>query len=198
MNIKALMFFATVSIASFFFCGGPASAEEGESVASMEEGKKAAQPGPAPANRETSYWDNGKVKEDKIYDDNATLRKQAAYREDGTIENFKKFDSEGNMIEDVHYNEEGRLEETADGWAAMTFEYKNGNLITENYYGADGKMTERKVYGDDGVLMAKQYAGDGNIDPYEEYDPAPVINHEEENSYYDEYGRLEGTTSVVD
>lgn len=178
-------------------------AEEGR-IANAEIGARADVPveqalpgGAASGQREVSYWPNGRVKEDMRYDDNGVMRRQGFFREDGTIEKLKKFDALGNVTDDINYSESGRLMENADGWAAMTFEYKNGNMISESYYGADGHLTERKLYDDQGVLLTKQYVGDGNIDPYEEYDPVPVLNKQEDNMYFDSEGRPEATTSVI-
>ncbi len=181
----------------------PAHTEEGNIARSKIEertltGQAQALPGDGEnRRREVSYWPDGSIREDKRYDNNGVLRRQGFFREDGTIENLKKFDLLGNVTDDINYSEEGRLMENGDGWAAMKFEYKNGNMISESYYGDDGHLMERKLYDDQGVLLTKQYVGESNIDPYEEYDPVPVLNKQQDNMYFDDDGRPEATTSVI-
>ena len=160
-------------------------------------GEQALPAGGAEGQREVSYWPNGNIKEDKRYDDNGVMRRQGFFREDGTIEHLKKFDALGNVTDEINYSSSGRLMENGDGWAAMTFEYKNGNMISESYYGDDGHLYERKLYDNEGGLLAKQYVGDGKIDPDEEYNPYPVLNKQQDNMYFDDDGRPEATTSVI-
>ncbi|MEA3488716.1 MAG: hypothetical protein U9R44_00015 [Candidatus Omnitrophota bacterium] len=78
----------------------------------------------------------------------------------------------------------------------MRFVYEGGQLRREDYYGADGKLKERKRYNAAGDLIAKQYVGDGSILPAEEYNPVPPITGYEDVSYYDSYGRSVGTTEI--
>ncbi|MFH1877425.1 MAG: hypothetical protein ABH883_01280, partial [Candidatus Omnitrophota bacterium] len=85
--------------------------------------------------------------------------------------------------------------EGPDGWAAIRWKYRDGNMVAEGYYGSDGRLTELKRYNSQGDLIAKKYMGDTPIDPSEEYNPDPGAPGETE-SFYDSYGRLEGTTEV--
>ena len=120
MKISKMIFSMTVLMV-LPLCS-PACSEEGSTVADIDQLKQ----------RETSYWDNGNVREDTVYDDSGTIRRRAFYREDGTLEELKKYDELGKVTEMINYSEHGRLRQTADGWAAMTFEYKDGNLVTES------------------------------------------------------------------
>ena len=142
------------------------------------------------------YWPDGKVRVVKTIDQEGDPVEISYYREDGTLEQQEKFDTEGRKIEECYYNEKGRLRENADGWAAMKFVYKGGQERQENYYGADGKLKERKQYDAGGNLVAKQYVGDSDDMPAEEYNPEPPILGHEEIDYYDSSGRPEGVTAM--
>ena len=144
---------------------------------------------------ENEKWPNGKVRVSKKYDDLGDLVGVAYYRKDGTLEEFSRYDENGHTIETAYYGENGKLREGADGWAAMLNKYVGGNLVMENYYDSRGKLQERKQYNDLGDLVSKQYIGDKEPLPAEEYDPAPTLAGES-MSFYDQYGRGEGTTSV--
>ena len=145
---------------------------------------------------EKGYWNNGNVKLCKKYNDMGDIVETSYYREDGTLEQHEKYDMNGHKVEEAYYGENGRLRENADGWAAMRNQYKNGKLVIESYYGADGHLKERKEYNELGDLVAKQYVGDAEPLPAEEYNPIPPLAGET-TSYYDSYGRPEGSTSVV-
>lgn len=142
------------------------------------------------------YYNDGKLRATKAFDDMGDLREVSYYREDGTLEEHQKYDAEGHKIEESLYNSKGKLRQGPDGWAAMRFLYKGGQLRQENYYNASGKLQERKQYSASGNLIAKQYVGDGDILPAEEYNPIPPITGYETTSYYDKYGRPEGTTTI--
>ncbi|MBD3425678.1 MAG: hypothetical protein GF409_00445 [Candidatus Omnitrophica bacterium] len=141
------------------------------------------------------YWDNGNVRSVKRYDSEGDIKLEKYYREDGTLEQYIEYDDEGHKIAEAYYGENGDLREGPDGWAAMRFKYEGGNMVAEGYYGPSGKLTERKLYNSEGDLVAKQYYGDKERLPAEEYNPDPPLAGEQ-NEYYDEYGRPEGTTSV--
>ena len=145
---------------------------------------------------EHENWPDGTLRVTKAYDDMGDLREVSYYRQGGTLEQHEKYDSEGHKIEESYYNEEGKLRTTPDGWAAMRMQYKNGQERQESYYGADGKLMERKQYSAGGNLIAKQYVGDSNPLPAEEYNPIPPVTGYETESYYDSYGRPEGTTTI--
>ncbi|MDP8299058.1 MAG: hypothetical protein P9L88_04065 [Candidatus Tantalella remota] len=143
------------------------------------------------------YWPDGKVRISKKFNDLGDLLETSYYRKDATLEQHEQYDSMGHQTEASYYNEKGKLREGADGWAALRKDYKNGNLTQESYYGADGHIQERKQYDQSGDLISKQYVGDGQIDLSEEYSPVPPLGVPETESFYDSYGRPEGTTSVV-
>lgn len=145
---------------------------------------------------EHEYYNNGKLMATKAFDDLGNLREVSYYREDGTLEEHQKYDMNGHKIEESLYDSDGKLREGPDGWAAMRFLYKGGQMRQENYYNSSGKLQERKQYNASGDLIAKQYVGDGNILPAEEYNPIPPITGYETTSYYDKYGRPEGTTTI--
>jgi antitoxin component YwqK of YwqJK toxin-antitoxin module len=141
------------------------------------------------------YWPSGEVRTSKKLDGDGNLLEEKYYREDGTMEQYIKYDDEGHKTGEAYYGEDGQLREGADGWAAMRWKYEDGNMIAEGYYGPDGNLKERKQYNSEGDLVAKQYVGDKEPLPAEEYNPIPPLAGET-TSYYDSYGRPEGTTSV--
>lgn len=145
---------------------------------------------------EHKYWPDGKLRLTEAYDDLGTLREESFYRQDGTLEQHIKFNQNGKQIEVGYYNEHGQLKQGADGWAAMRMQYAGGQERQESYYGGDGKLQERKQYNSSGDLVAKQYVGDKDPLPAEEYNPIPPITGYETESYYDSYGRPEGTTTI--
>jgi len=142
------------------------------------------------------YWDNGKLRIGRKYDRQGDLLEIAYFREDGSIEQYIGYDRSGQKIEESYYGANGKLRENADGWAAVKFMYNGGAMASETYYGSDGRIKERKEFDSAGALVAKQYVGDNNIDPDEEYNPQiPLLGHETV-SYFDSYGRPEGSTEA--
>jgi antitoxin component YwqK of YwqJK toxin-antitoxin module len=131
----------------------------------------------------------------EVYDTGGNVTERQYYREDGSLEQVIKYDEYGHKIGEAYYGMGGKLKETADGWAAMRWKYKDGKIIGEGYYAADGRLKEVKQYNELGDLVAKKYVGGGSIDPSEEYNSVPPLSGET-TSYYDKYGRLEGSTSV--
>ncbi|MFQ5952213.1 MAG: hypothetical protein ACE5JK_02270 [Candidatus Omnitrophota bacterium] len=129
------------------------------------------------------------------HDKQGNVVEKRYYREDGSLEQVEKFDELGHKIGIAYYGSSGNLREGADGWAAMRWKYQSGKIIAEGYYGADGRLKELKQYNKLGDLVAKKYVGDSNIDPNEEYNPVPPLAGET-NTYYDSYGRKEGSTSI--
>ncbi|MGB2629750.1 MAG: hypothetical protein WBD24_04605 [Candidatus Omnitrophota bacterium] len=117
------------------------------------------------------------------------------YRDDGSLEQVIEYDSEGQKTSEAYYERKGKLKEGPDGWAAMEWKYKNGKIVGEGYYDANGHIKELKIYNEEGDLVNKKYYGDSGIDPAEEYDPVPPLAGES-ISYYDKYGHPEGTTSL--
>lgn len=149
-------------------------------------------------NTEAEYWQNGKPRHVRSWDEFGVVRGETYYRIDGSLEKVKKYDASGNLIEDVNYGNNGRLRETSDGWAAIVFRYDGGKLATESYYGSDGKLKERKTYGSGGQLLARQYVGDGKMDEAqeaEEFSPVPVYGHGQTDSYYSDLGQPQGSVS---
>jgi len=142
------------------------------------------------------YWDNGKVKVCKKYSDLGDPVETSYYRENGTLEQREKYDAYGHKVEEAYYGSDGKLRENSDGWAAIRNQYKDGKLAIESYYGADGRLKERKQYNKLGDLVARQYVGDGDPLPAEEFNPIPTLAGET-TSYYDSYGRPEGSTSII-
>lgn len=142
------------------------------------------------------YWPDNKLRLTKAFDDLGDLREESFYREDGSLEQHMKYDSNGHEIEVSYYGGNGKLREGADGWAAVRKLYKDGQMRVEAYYNSDGKVQERKEYNSSGDLVGKQYVGDKDILPAEEYNPIPPITGYETTSYYDSYGRPEGTTTI--
>lgn len=129
------------------------------------------------------------------YDEQGNVVQKRYYREDGSLEQVEKFDKLGHKIGIAYYRKNGSLRAGADGWAAMRWKYKNGKMIAEGYYGADGRLKELKQYNSLGDLVAKKYVGDSGIEPSEEYNPVPPLAGET-TTYYDSYGRKEGSTSI--
>ena len=148
------------------------------------------------AEPDKEYWPNGKVRMATTYNELGGLGKIMYYREDGTLEQQIKYDMDGHKIEESYYNAEGKLHENADGWAVLKNRYEGGKLRVEAYYTADGHLKEQKEYNELGDLVGKQYVGDDNILPAEEYNPLPTGSGET-TTYYDSYGRKEGSTSAV-
>jgi antitoxin component YwqK of YwqJK toxin-antitoxin module len=142
------------------------------------------------------YWDNGKLRIGRKYDAEGELMHVAYFRKNGSIEQYIGYDRDGDKLEESYYGENGGLKETSDGWAAVRFTYIDGSMASESYYGSDGRLRERKEYDAAGSLVAKEYVGDGNIDPYEEYNPRIPLLGQETVSYFDSYGRSEGTTEA--
>ena len=145
--------------------------------------------------KECDYWNNGNVKMSKEYDQSGNLGRVSYYRENGKLEQLIKYDNLGHKVAEGNYNSDGRLAENADGWAAMRWKYVDGNMVGEGYYDEDGRLKEYKRYDESGDLVARKYVGDSEPDPSEEYNPAPTVAGESE-SFYDSYGRPEGTTSI--
>ncbi len=142
------------------------------------------------------YWDNGKLRIGRKYDQQENLLELAYFREDGSIEQYIGYDRSGHKIEESYYGANGKPRDNADGWSAVRFVYIGGTMASEAYYGSDGKIKERKEYDSTGALVAKQYVGDSDIDPDEEYNPQiPLLGHETV-SYFDSYGRPEGSTEA--
>ena len=141
------------------------------------------------------YWPDGKIRVSKEHTQSGDLKDTIYYREDGSMEKYIKYDEDGNKIEESNYGHNGKLRETGDGWAAMKWEYIDGQLARETYYSSDGKVKEQKDYSEGGDLVGKTYVGN-DIDPAEEYNP-PLTLSGRENTYYDEYGRKEGSTVAV-
>ena len=148
------------------------------------------------SNVKYEYWDNGKVREAEKYNSQGNLLDRCFYREDGSLQQHIKYDGHNRKIEESYFDSNGKLAIGADGWAAMRWKYKDGNLFEESYYGSDGRLTERKTYNKYGNLIAKQYVGD-NIDPSEEFNPIPPVMGHETVEYYSSEGTPEGKTSVI-
>lgn len=142
-----------------------------------------------------TYWDNGKIRSKQETSDTGDPVMTSYYRQDGTLEQTLKYDNDGNKIAEARYGNDGKLENGPEGWAAMRWKYIGGNMRGEAYYDESGQLTEYKKYNASGDLVSKKYVGDSEPDPSEEYQPGPTLAGEEE-SFYDSYGRPEGTTSV--
>ncbi|MBD3295843.1 MAG: hypothetical protein GF392_00560 [Candidatus Omnitrophica bacterium] len=142
-----------------------------------------------------AYWDNGNIRVKKTTDDTGQLVGVKYFRQDGTPEQVIEYDEEGNKIGEAYYGENGKLVSRGDGWAAMRWKYENGDLRGEAYYDESGRLFEYKGYNREGDLAYRRYAGDKEPDPSEEYGPTPALSGETD-SFYDEQGRPEGTTSV--
>jgi len=146
-------------------------------------------------NVKSKYWENGKPRESEKYNDEGNVTEKAYYRQDGSMEQHKRYDNFGHKTEESYYNKKGKLRRGVDGWAAMRWKYKDGNLREETYYGENGQLKERKTYNASGDLIAKQYVGD-DINPSEEFNPVPPITGSETVEYYDSDGKPEGSTTV--
>ena len=145
---------------------------------------------------ETELWASGQVRVRKILYPDGVLKEKIYYWESGIMEQDEKYDKEGHKIEESHYDGDGKLVDTMEGWAAMRYTYEDGVLRVQTSFDATGRIIERKFYSASGDLVDKQYVGDNNIDPYEEYNPTPVLGTEE-IQYFDENGVPEGDTSVT-
>ena len=135
----------------------------------------------------------GSMKE--MHDEQGNVAEKRYYRDDGSLEQVEMYDKLGHKIGIGYYGMNGKLRESADGWAAMRWKYEGGKIVGEGYYGADGRLKELKQYNELGDLVAKKYIG-AEPDPNEEYNPVPPLAGET-NSYYDKYGRPEGSTSIT-
>lgn len=142
------------------------------------------------------YWPDGKLRVTKAYDDMGDLREVSYYRQDGSLEQHIKYDRNDHKVEESYYDKDGKLRDGIDGWAALRMSYKNGKERQESYYDSDGQLQERKSYNSSGDLVGKQYVGDKTPLPAEEYNPIPPITGYETTSYYDSYGRPEGTVTL--
>ena len=149
-----------------------------------------------PPKPEIEYWDSGQVRTRTLFYPDGNIKEKIYYWQSGVVEQDEKYDEEGNKVEESHYDGDGKLAETIGGWAAMRYTYEDGVLRVQTSFGADGHVIERKFYSASGDLVDKQYVGDNNIDPYEEYNPVPVLGTEE-IQYYNEDGIPEGDTSVT-
>lgn len=114
------------------------------------------------------------------------------YREDGSLERIVKLDKRGKKLTEVFYGPDGKLAKNpVDNWAAATWEYVDGKLVEQRYYGTDGRLKERKSYTPAGNLKEKDYLG-GGIDENEELD-TEFMAADEVSKYFDAAGsRLEG------
>ncbi|MDP8258289.1 MAG: hypothetical protein P9L90_02565 [Candidatus Aadella gelida] len=141
------------------------------------------------------YWDNGKVRVVTEYGDMGSPVRVKDYRKDGSLERAVRYNDNGKKIAVANYDGQGGLSETADGWAAMKWQYSGGNMVAEGYYGSGGTLMEYKEYNVSGDLVNKVYVGDGDPDPSEEYEPMPT-DVGETISYYGSDGSGEGYTSA--
>ncbi len=144
---------------------------------------------------ESLYYDNGKVRETKKFYPAGNLKEVDCYRQDGTLQEMQTYDKIGNKLSESNYGFNGKLMENSDGWSALRWTYAGGNMTSETYYSAGGRIKERKIFNSAGDLVGKQYVGDQGIDPSEEFNPWPTVSGES-ISYYDKYGRSEGTTAA--
>ncbi len=131
----------------------------------------------------------------EMYDEQGNVVEKRYYRDDGSLEQAEMYDKLGHKIGIGNYGMNGKLREGVDGWAAMRWKYESGKIVGEGYYGADGRLKELKQYNELGDLVAKKYIGPAP-DPNEEYNPVPPLAGET-TSYYDKYGRPEGSTSIT-
>lgn len=102
-------------------------------------------------------------------------REERDYWDNGSLKSCVKYDAYNHKVEESYYDRKGHLRRGIDGWAAIRWKYKDGNMIEEVYYGDNGRPMERKVYNDDGDLVGKQYFGEDDIDPSEEFNPFPTL-----------------------
>lgn len=144
---------------------------------------------------QNEYWPNGKVRLEEIDDSMGDVLKKNYYYQNGALELAEGYDALGNKILEANYDQDGQLKENSDGWAVIRWKYNGDNMVAEGYYGTDKKLQEVKLYDEEGDLVDKKYYGDKNILPSEEYNPEPTLAGESDQ-YYDQYGKLEGTTSV--
>jgi len=136
-------------------------------------------------------------REEKKFDAEGLLASTSYYDENGALEQRIKFDKNGHKTAEAYYSSDGNLRESMDGWAAMRWQYEDGNLITESYYDDAGKISERKIYNKSGALVDKQFIGDSRLDPNEEFSqPVPALGHES-MEYYDSNGKPEGSTTII-
>jgi len=136
-------------------------------------------------------------REEKKFDAEGSLVGISYYDENGALEQGVAFDKNGRKRAEAYYSSDGSLRENMDGWAAMRWQYKDGNLIMESYYDDIGKLTERKIYNESGALIDKQFVGDSRLDPNEEFSaPVPAMGRES-IEYYDSNGKPEGATTVT-
>jgi antitoxin component YwqK of YwqJK toxin-antitoxin module len=118
---------------------------------------------------ERSYYLNGKVREEsfregdrwllKTYYDNGKLEREVPYRGGGGrygrryegIE--KRYDPDGQLVEESEYRN-GRLEGTSrrfwNGTLSAKSTYKDGRLVSETLYDAQGRVTASTEYLPDG------------------------------------------------
>ncbi len=119
------------------------------------------------------------------------------YREDGSLERVVKMDKRGKKLAEVFYGPNGKLAKNpVDNWAAAVWEYGDGKLVGQRYYGTDGHLKERKSYTPAGNLREKDYFGD-DIDENEELD-TELMAADEVSKYFDKTGtRPEGEMESI-
>jgi hypothetical protein len=122
---------------------------------------------------------------------------KAEYRQDGSLERVVKLNKRGKKLAEAFYGPDGKLAKNpVDNWAAAVWEYGDGKLIEQCYYGTDGRLKERKSYTPAGNLREKDYLG-GEIDENEELD-TEFMAADEVSKYFDASGsRLEGETESL-
>lgn len=151
--------------------------------------------GSVPDRKEYDYWQDGSVRECRLYDAAGDLAVKSFYREGGSLEKRERYDREGRLLQECFYDQAGKLCDGVDGWAAARKRYyANGALAEESYYGDDGYLKERKRYTMSGDLADTQYWGDDDIDPNDEFNP--YLLGETTQEFYDSYGDLESTATA--
>ena len=114
---------------------------------------------------------------------------KAEYRDDGSLEKVVKMDNDDNKLAEAYYGPDGRLSRNpVDSWAAAVWEYEDGKLVEQRYYGTDGHLKERKSYTPASNLREKDYYG-SDIDENEELD-TEFMAADEISKYFDTTDRL--------
>ena len=146
--------------------------------------------------KESIYWDNGKIKEYRVYDSEGRIRAKSLHRGDGTLERIERYDIYGHKMEVSLYDGNDRLKTGIDGWAAMRWKYDNdGKLVGETSYDEEGKAIERRIFSESGRLLARMLMDDGKNDDYARLRAEPVYGRHLV-TFYNPDGSVEGAAVV--
>ena len=123
-------------------------------------------------------WDNGKIRENKIYydDEKQFIAEIEYYREDGTIEKTIKYNMDEQVTEIAYTTGKNKYYDGPDGWAVLHNNYDDsGKLMFEAYYDSGGNLIENKGYNRENDLVYKEYSSEAKPSDNEEFNPEPTM-----------------------